>query len=233
MLAGLTRLGRRMAKVGRAIIGPLQTNCYLLGFTDHTVIVDPAGDAAQMVGFLTSTNPKKLDIYLTHGHYDHIGAVPDLCAAFPDARIFASKLDLELYTDPALNLSAVLGSPFDLKSVLDKMIWVDDGQTLTFGNAEVKIIALPGHSPGSTGLILGSDNMIFVGDTLFYGSVGNTELPRASFPTMMKSIITKLMSLPDKFIVLPGHGDPTSIGQERKTNPFLLEEMQKAEKSAQ
>jgi hydroxyacylglutathione hydrolase len=194
-------------------------------------MVDPAGDSSKMLSFLTSANPKKLDIYLTHGHFDHIGAVPDLCAAFPDARIFASKLDLELYTDPAANLSTAFGAPFDLKRVLDKMVWIHDGQNLTFGDSEVKVVALPGHSPGSTGLILGTDNMILVGDTLFFGSVGNTELPLANFPIMMNSIMTKLMSLPDKFIVLPGHGEPTSIGQERKTNPFIFEAMHNAQKN--
>jgi hydroxyacylglutathione hydrolase len=219
---------RSLSGITRAVLGPLQTNCYLLTLDKQCLVVDPAASGERIIDWIRQTASKSAtDIYLTHGHFDHISAVPALCDAFPDARIFASKLDLDLYVNSTLNLSYDMRLAVNLKDYLKKMQWIEDGQILEFGNDSFKVIGLPGHSPGSTGLLHEPHKLLFAGDTLFQGSVGNTDLPRANYPKMMDSIMTKLMKLNDDIVVLSGHGEPTTIGEERKTNPFILAEIRK------
>jgi glyoxylase-like metal-dependent hydrolase (beta-lactamase superfamily II) len=109
----------------------------------------------------------------------------------------------------------------DLTRYLSKFTWIADGQVLKFGDVEFKVLAVPGHSPGSTGIYSATENCVFVGDTLFAGSIGNTDLPGGNFRTLMKSIFAKLLTLPDGTLVFPGHGPPTTIKQERESNPFV------------
>ena len=220
---------RRAAALARGVLGPLQTNCYLMNLGTHSLIVDPSADAKEVVHWIKENAPNtKTDIFLTHGHFDHIGAVPDLAKIYPDARIFASPLDKELFTDPAVNLSAQMGRPVDLCDLLDRITWVSEGDNLEYGGDKLEILHVPGHTPGSLALIHRRENCVIVGDTLFEGSVGNTQLPLGNFKVMMKSILDKLLKLPDEMIVLPGHGGPTTIGEEKKSNPFVLAELTRA-----
>jgi hydroxyacylglutathione hydrolase len=224
----ISRFHRSLTGIARAMLGPLETNCYLLNLDHQCLIVDPAASPDRIIEWIRQTASKTAtDIYLTHGHYDHIGAVPALCDEFPNARIFASKADLDLYTNPHLNLSGDMRFPITLNAYLKRMTWIEDGQLIELGSDKFKVIDLPGHSPGSTGLLNEANKLLFAGDTLFQGSVGNTSLSLADYQKMMDSIITKLMPLNDDIVVLPGHGDTTTIGEERQTNPFIQAEKRK------
>jgi hydroxyacylglutathione hydrolase len=186
--------------------------------------VDPGGNAQSIISTLKRTTPNLVpDIYLTHGHFDHISAVPKLCEAFPTARLFSSEIEREFLVNPHLNLSSTVGQPIDLTKFLSKVTWISDGQNLRFGDVEFKVLALPGHTPGSTGLYSLSEKCVFVGDTLFAGSVGNPDFPGGNFQTLMKSIFAKLLTLPDETVVYPGHGDVTTIQEERANNPYIQE----------
>ena len=218
----------RAAALARGVLGPLQTNCYLMNLGSHSLVVDPAADAKNITHWIKENAPNtKTDIFLTHGHFDHIGAVPDLAKTYPDARIFASEREKEFLIDPALNLSASFGTPMDLRDLLERITWVKEGDHLDYGENRLEVMALPGHTPGHLGLKFARENCVFVGDTLFAGSVGNTQLPRGNFEVMMKTIIEKLLKLPDEMMVLSGHGGPTTIGEEKKSNPFILAELGK------
>lgn len=232
---------RNHIKMARAILGSFQTNCYLLHYNDDKMlVVDPGEEPATVVNYLNKIKSqiKELNIYLTHGHCDHTAGVPKICEAFPDAKIFACKKDMQLYTSSKYNLSDSLSHPFTLEKYLNKFVFVKDGEALPLGNLakssnsdeeKFTIIETPGHTPGSTTLKVEnkSQKLLFTGDTLFQGSIGNTELLLGNFDQIMKSIMEKLYPLPDKFQVFPGHGNPTVLGIEKKENPFIADELNK------
>jgi hydroxyacylglutathione hydrolase len=204
------------------VVSSFQTNCYFFHQDQHCLLVDPGGNPQSIISTLKRTAPNLVpDIYLTHGHFDHIAAVPKLCEAFPTARLFSSETEREFLVNPILNLSSGFGRPVDLTKFLSQFTWITDGQNLRFGDVEFKALALPGHTPGSTGLYSLSEKCVFVGDTLFAGSVGNPDLPGGNFRTLMKSIFAKLLTLPDDTVVYPGHGEPTTIKEERASNPYV------------
>ena len=207
-----------------AALGSLQTNCYILAMPKQVLIVDPGAEGKMLSDYIKEKEPnKKVDIYLTHGHMDHIMGVPELCDAFPDSRIFASSKDEKLYFDPVSNLSSQMGSPFTLDKYKDRMKYIEDLKKLTFDDFDFEVLNLPGHTPGGTGLYNKDEKVVFSGDSLFQGSVGRTDFPGGSYKTLMKSIVDNLMKLPDETQVLSGHGYVTTIGEERQTNPFIVQ----------
>jgi hydroxyacylglutathione hydrolase len=221
MLAGALR--RFAAKVGRMVLGSFETNCYLLCQPNHCLVIDPGAQSKSIISRLSKDAPNIIpDIYITHGHVDHISAVPELCSAFPSARIFAPEIDRAFFADPKLNLSSEFGRSISLTNLFGKVTWLTDGQKLQFGDIEFKVLITPGHTPGSSGIYSESEQFVFVGDTLFAGSIGNPDFPGGDFETLMRSICDKLLALPDPTVVYPGHGDSTTIGQERRNNPFIL-----------
>jgi hydroxyacylglutathione hydrolase len=214
---------RFAATIKHMIVGSFETNCYFLHQPNHCLVIDPGAQSKAILSRLTKDAPNLVpDIYLTHGHVDHISGVPGLCKAFPSARIFAPAPERPFFSDPTLNLSAEFGRPIDLTNLFKRVTWVKEGEKIKFGDIEFQVLITPGHTPGSSAIFSEAERYVFVGDTLFAGSVGNPDFPGGNFRTLMRSIVDKLMVLPDATVVYPGHGDSTTIGEERKSNPFLL-----------
>lgn len=192
---------------------PDKTNCYIIQDeeTKETMVIDPGGEAEKIIDMLTILNAKVKYIYLTHCHADHIGAVRQVQEKF-GGTILIHRIDAENLNNSAVTLTKVVGVP-DIKLQADSR--VDDEDLIHIGNLEFKVIHTPGHTAGSTSLYLAEHNLLFSGDTLFRGAWGRTDVPTASFEDIIASITNKLIILPEKTIVYPGHGKSTMIKEER------------------
>ena len=204
-------------KIETLSVGMFETNCYLV-YDEQTragLIIDPGAEAERIIEAIKRLNMKPEKIILTHGHGDHIGGVEALIAEYK-IPLFIGNGDEELLVSAVSNFSAMYGleitcpAPDGLYS---------EGDKVTFSGHTLSVIHTPGHSPG--GVCYRSDGIVFCGDTLFFGSVGRTDFPGCSHEKLINSINEKLMTLPDETICYPGHGPATTIGQERKINPFL------------
>jgi len=201
----------------KLIVGPLATNCYIVGSESSRegVIIDPGNEAKKI---LIAVKDLALDIkfiLLTHGHCDHIGALKEVREAI--------GAEVAMHKDDAVRLQeySLLGKQFDLycpaPSSPDRLL--QDGDSIDVGDLHFSVLHTPGHTPG--GICLLVNGVVFSGDTLFHYSVGRCDLPGSSSSQLMNSIHTKLMTLPDNTIVYPGHGPSTTIGAERRDNPFI------------
>jgi len=198
----------------RFVVGPMGVNCYLVAdySTKDACVIDPGG-APDVIKDLLKKNGYNLKYIInTHGHGDHIAANGSF-----DAPIYIHKLDGEFLTDPDRNLSRIF--LFSITSP-EASKFLEDAQTLKLGNLEMKIFHTPGHTPGSVSVKL--DGVVFTGDALFRGSIGRTDFVYGDEKALMRSIREKLLTLDDSTIVYPGHGEPSTIGEERKNNPFLV-----------
>jgi len=197
----------------RFVVGSLETNCYIFGDEEskEVVLIDPGGDPTLIKGFLKKNNLKLKCIINTHGHGDHIGANSSF-----EADVLIHKLDGDFLQNPDLNLSTAFGA--NISSPGARRL-LNDGDNIKVGKLNLDVIHTPGHTPG--GICLKYDNVLFSGDTLFFEGVGRTDIPNASWGALLDSIRNKLMPLPDDCKVYPGHGPETSIGHERKANPFI------------
>jgi hydroxyacylglutathione hydrolase len=198
-------------------VGPLETNCYILGDekSKEAVVIDPGGDFEEIRRELDGSNLKVKFIVLTHGHFDHTGALAQLKKA--------TGAEVLIHAEDANMLSAA-GQPFFLETGNDpcEADWtLKEGDKISFGSFTLEVLHTPGHTQG--GISLATDNMVFVGDTLFCGSIGRTDLPGGSYKQILLSIKEKLLSKGDDCLVYPGHGPASSIGEERESNPFLNE----------
>jgi hydroxyacylglutathione hydrolase len=186
------------------INAPYPSNGYFLISRDAktAAFIDPGGDAENIVRVLNRANVTLEHILLTHKHPDHVDAVPDLRAAFPDARVVIHRVDAAAIGDKA-------------RGALD----IADGGTIPFGGGEIRLIHTPGHTDGSVCFLY--RDMLFTGDTLFAGSVGKIFGPRLGYEDLLSGVAAKIFSLPSATVVLPGHGPPSTIGEEREHNPFF------------
>ncbi len=197
--------------------GPLSVNCYFVGdeLTKKAFILDPGGYNTELERFVKDNAYSVEYIVLTHGHSDHIGGVKAFQEAF-HAKIVAHKDEQSLLNDAANNYSVqVYGKPIAFEADL----YVDDTKTLDVGMMKLHFIHTPGHSPGGMNILV--DNHLFSGDSLFFESIGRTDFPYSSFDDLSKSIHEKLFCLPEDTIVHPGHMGETTIGHEKKCNPFV------------
>lgn len=203
---------------GRAM-GSMGANCYLLacGETKKAVIIDPGADGKRIYRWVLEKGYKVDYILLTHGHVDHIGAVDELRELLGNVEVGIHADDAGMLTDGRKNLSGYFGPGLVLKKA---DLLLQDGQEIILGNQRIKVISTPGHSPGST-CFLCTDGLIS-GDTLFAGSIGRTDFPGGSMDQLLNGVKKKLLILPDDTRVFPGHGEETSIGIEKRTNPFLV-----------
>jgi len=199
-------------------ISSMGVNCYIVGCeeTREVAVIDPGGNARAILNMLKENDLKAVYIINTHGHIDHIGANKGVKDA-TGAQILIHEADAKMLVNSASNLSFLMGSGVTSPAA-DRLL--KDGDKIKIGNTvELDVIHTPGHSPGGWGLK--TDDIIFVGDTLFQGSIGRTDFPGGSYNQLIQNIKNKLLCYDDDVIAYPGHGPATTIGFERKHNPFL------------
>jgi glyoxylase-like metal-dependent hydrolase (beta-lactamase superfamily II) len=198
-------------------VGPLMANCFIAGCEDtkEAVVIDPGGEADRILLSLAESELKVKYIINTHGHFDHVSANGKMKEA-TGADLLIHPLDAPMLGMLSSN-AAVFGISVANSPPCDRTI--EEGETVSFGDFTFNVIHTPGHTPG--GISLYSDGIIFVGDTLFAGSIGRTDFPGGDFDTLIASIKTKLFKLEDDVRVLSGHGPETSIGREKRFNPFV------------
>ena len=202
--------------VDKLVVGPFASNCYIVGSPSDKegMIIDP-GDKAKEI--LKKVEDLGLDIkliVLTHGHIDHTGALKEVKEA--------TGAEVAIHGDDARSLrrqllSVIFGLFYPTPPPPDRLL--KDGDSIDVGDLHFVVLHTPGHTPG--GICLLGQGVVFSGDTLFNYSIGRTDLPGGSYSKLMNSIQTKLMTLPDNTVVYPGHGDETTIGAERRGNPYL------------
>lgn len=204
-----------------ATLGPLCTNCYFFLLPKRTLVVDPGAEPEIISKMLKDLgHDKSFDILLTHGHFDHVSAVPSLVEHNKNSRIFVSKKELPLLTNPEKNLSKTYGEPITLQPYESQMSFVDEQHPLDFDKVPIKVLDVPGHTPGHVAYYIPSEKVVFSGDTLFEGSIGITHTKEEA-RELIESIRTKLLSLPKDTLICPGHGNCTNVEREKLLNPFL------------
>jgi len=203
------------------LLKDFETNSYLLWDEEscEAMLIDPGAPGEKVISFIKDNKLILKYIVNTHGHGDHIGGNRYFKERFPDAKIGVHKADEMMLYKADLNLSLF----YEQNTVSPSAdIVLEDGMSLFLGKEEIKVIHTPGHTKGGAALLTG--NYLFSGDTLFAENVGRTDLPGGSFAELAASIQKKLFILPEDTLVLPGHGDATTIGEEKSFNPYVGEE---------
>lgn len=208
-----------------AAVGPFFKNGYVVGCerTKQAVYIDPGDEVEQLLAFITAEQLRVTHILLTHAHVDHVSGVAEAKRAL-NAPIYLHQDDLLIYQN-AVRSGVLFGLTVEEPPPVDHYY---DGATIGFGDYEVNVAHTPGHCPGGVCLALSkkgdaSPPSLFVGDTLFAGSIGRTDLPGGDYETLLQAITGVLFKFPDESIVYSGHGPETTIGREKRTNPFVLE----------
>lgn len=198
-------------------VGLYQANCYILAakVQSGAIIIDPGDQEHKIRSLLNKYKLKPEFIINTHGHIDHIGS--DDKFGVP---IYIHIKELPLLNNPELNMSGFLGSSYRIKSEIKT---VEEGSLLELDNIQLEVIHLPGHTPGGIALLMKKpkDKIVFTGDSLFRLSIGRTDFPGSDGNELINSIKEKLLKLPDDTVIYPGHGPSSTIGEEKKNNPFL------------
>lgn len=196
--------------------GVYMANCYIIGDknTKDCAIIDPGGNSKGILSECKDNNLNVKYIILTHGHGDHIAGVYDIKEA-TGAKILMNKEDEYLTKGATLSITPILRNIrlFEIDE------YIKDGDIIKVGDIEIEVLETPGHTPGSVSLKI--NNIILTGDALFKGSVGRTDFEKASHEQLIKSIKEKIMIYNDDTIIYPGHGPSTTIGEEKRYNPFL------------
>ena len=189
-------------------VGPIGTNCYILESEHQIAVIDPGDEAERILSVLKELEGQVEYILLTHGHYDHTTAVPELRQALPKAEIYIHQADA----------NGAGSRLFPLAGQVEGLKFYGEGDTLTLGELTIEVLHTPGHSPGSVTLKAGQ--VLFTGDTLFAGSCGRTDLAGGDEAQIMASL-KRLGELEGNFHVLPGHMGTSELDRERRSNPYL------------
>ena len=196
------------------VLGDLFTNSYLIFHpeTKKAFLIDVPAHPQELIKFIKDKDLDILFITLTHAHFDHIGGLNNFTESF-----YIHPADIPLLKNANLNGSAFFSSSIRVNR--EPLVY-QDGSILDFDSCGIEVIHTPGHTPGSVSLKLG--NWLFSGDTLFFDSIGRTDIPLASQEALLRSIKEKIFKLPENTVVYPGHGQSTTVGREKKDNPFLI-----------
>lgn len=206
-------------------LGLYGTNCYVVTGPGHAAaserpawIVDAGLDPQELIASVRGRGLRPELLVLTHAHLDHIAGVGEVRRAFPGIQILVHEAEEAWLNDPLLNLSAMTGEPVTAPGP-DRTL--REGDVLELGGQAWAVLHTPGHSPGGISLYNAAAGIVIAGDALFAGSIGRTDFPGSDPRTLADSIRRKLYTLPDETIVYPGHGPPTTIGREKRSNPFV------------
>lgn len=203
-------------------LGPFETNCYLVSIPGDSTrscwIVDASFDPDELIELVHAKGLRPAALVLTHAHVDHIAGVGEVRAAFPGLPILIHEAEREWLSDPVLNLSAMMAMDVTAPGP-DRLL--TDGDRLELAGTTWDVLHTPGHSPGGITLHHAPSATALVGDTLFNASIGRFDFPGSDEETLVRSIKDRLYALPDQTRVFPGHGPPTTIGREKRSNPFV------------
>lgn len=221
LLGGAAKIPERKKntamQIARLVVGPLQVNCYIVSDekTREAIIIDPGDDAEDILELVSSKGLKVRYLVNTHAHFDHVGANKKLKDA-TGAELLIHQEDDKLLGNTS-GQARMFGMTAPSSPKADR--YVKHGEVIRIGSLSLTVLHTPGHSAG--GISLAGDGVVFTGDALFAGSIGRTDLPGGDLMTLITSIRTNLLTLPDETVVLSGHGPQSTIGEERRENPFL------------
>lgn len=206
-----------MMIIKRLVVGPLSANCYIVGSeaTGEGLVIDPGGNPGGILKTISDSGLAIKMIVLTHGHSDHIAALCDIQDR-TGAEVAIHTADAQFLNGRG-SLSTMFGISYKTPDPPDRLL--DEGDIIDIGGLHFSVLHTPGHTPGSICLLTG--DKVFTGDTLFYRGIGTTLMPGSSRRQLIDSIHTRLTALPDDTIIYPGHGRQTTIGAERRNNPFV------------
>lgn len=201
------------------VLGPFETNCYVVRFpgSDDCWIIDASYEPTDLIEAVQRDGLKPVGLILTHAHCDHIAGVLEVLRAFPGLPIALHEAEADWVGDPLLNLSMMTGAPVTAPSP-DRLL--RGGEDLTLSGQTWRVLHTPGHSPGGVSLWHAPSRTLIAGDALFAGSIGRTDFPGSDHAQLIQSIRENLYTLPDDTQVYPGHGPSTTIGREKRSNPF-------------
>jgi len=204
-------------KLKKIIVGPLAVNCYIVGCnkTNQAAVVDPGDDVEKIIKTLNQELLVLKYILLTHGHVDHVAQLMKLKQA-TNAEILMHHDDVFLFENISAQ-AALFGLPNPGDPAPDR--YLIDGDKIYLGEIQIRVLHTPGHSPGS--LTFQIEKNLIVGDLIFYGSIGRTDLPGGNYETLIQSVQQKIFTFSDDTNILPGHGPVTTVGTEKKFNPFF------------
>jgi glyoxylase-like metal-dependent hydrolase (beta-lactamase superfamily II) len=200
------------------VLGPLGTNCYVIRSDEACWVVDPGPWPVELLELLAGNKLTPQKVLLTHGHGDHIAGINDLRERFPKIRVACAAGDADMLTDARLNLSSNFGLPITVGPA-DELI--HPGDLLTCGESVWQILDTSGHTPGGVSFYCEKSSAAIVGDALFAGSIGRCDLPGGDMARLAANIRKSLLTLPPETRVLPGHGEETTVGREKLSNPYL------------
>ncbi|HWO99269.1 MAG TPA: MBL fold metallo-hydrolase [Methylococcus sp.] len=207
-------------KITLVPVTPFQQNCTVLRCetSGQGVVVDPGGDLDRILAAIDEAEIQPVKIFLTHGHADHAAAAPALAAHFRIPIEGPQREDL-FWLQALPEQCRMFGLPPAAAFTPDR--WLEDGDTVRFGNEILEVLHCPGHTPGHVVFFHRGERIAWVGDVLFQGSIGRTDFPRGDYATLLRSIRERLLPLGDDVVFIPGHGPTSTFGEERRTNPFL------------
>lgn len=212
-------------KIDCVVVGPIQCNCYIVSesVSGDAYVIDPGAESRELLSYLQKKKFDLKSVLITHAHIDHVGGIEAFHTHFP-VPVYYHAGDKYLYENLLMQAQLFGAVPSQLQAVQPTVgeATLEHERVFAFTGGEVRVIHTPGHTPGSVCFhAKGEESMVFTGDTLFDGSIGRTDLWGGDYDQIIASIKERLLVMDDSVHVFPGHGEPTTIGKERRTNPFL------------